>query len=544
MLSTPGLLSFLLAGPAEAVESEPNNTIATADPERNNLLFRANISTSTDADDYFAFAGGDGTFEAWLTDYGVTGVQLTLQTSTTTVATATTGTSSNGVFLSAPISAGTVYYLHVHATSGAGLYRLRGRLVWDLPIISSISASSGASGDTITLTGTDLGSSVDVTHISVGGAEADVTSASGSSVSFIVPRNGLDGEVELCTTGGCDTIAFSTGLSSFPDPSWYTSPDPADLVTYGSAALFQNRLGVSFAGNYEDTDADALMTDAMAVVTDLSGFTEVGYEPSSNTWLYELSWATGSDLDDYVDLVDFLNAEGDVDGLLPEVPAETTASFGFGTDVSMGWAGVQDDYAALDIIGAEETWRLLSTAGSSLTLGAVEIAVIDSGLRYNLDPDGNYPFNESNVKYLERGPLSGGSLWAEYPLSDAVDTYKAAGQPSHGTSVLSVIAATNDQSPSWDVTEAAHHGLNGLLAGVQQYGVDDDSDSSMDLNDSDGETFPWKTSMWNLNFDPSDSESAGYSGETNYQIFTTIQAVNNCVLAQTCTHHPSVVNHG
>jgi len=451
-------------------------------------------------------------------------VSLTLETSSGTVA--------SGSYLSASVSAGTTYYLHVSASSGSGHYRLRGRMLYDAPAISGISATSGVPGDSVTVSGTNLGASVSDVWVHVGGVLADVTSASSTSLTFTVPLQALDGYVEVCTVGGCDQTAFTTGSSSFSSPLDYSRPDPADLSPFGGHPMWFNRIIVSYTGNVDATDAATVMDDAVTALGGvLTGYTQTGFIPYDNTYDWELTWDSSATLTDYVDLIDQLGTEADVDGIDAETPVQGT-TLGTGMDMGMLWSGVQDAYAAQDIIGAEETWRLLATSYPLVTLGSPVVDVVDAGMFDNA-VDGIVPFSAGNVSEEVYQPTSG--TWAEYEPASASDPL-AGSSPSHGEQVAALIGAANRQSPAWD--GGAHtKRMCGILGCTQQYGVDDDGDSSMDTSDSDGEAFPFQMHVWEY----TPSYSSGGDGSTNFDLLSTLSHIGNCPSAGTCTR-PDIVN--
>lgn len=128
---------------ALAFDFEPNNSTASAKPLGRYLAGSGSGDDTTDQHDYLTFEGVEGTFEAWLTGFQPRGssndFELTLETATSTIATATEDTAAGyGKYLEATLSAGTTSYLHVQADSGGGRYRLRTRTHGQLPVPMSI----------------------------------------------------------------------------------------------------------------------------------------------------------------------------------------------------------------------------------------------------------------------------------------------------------------------------------------------------------------------------------------------------------------------
>lgn len=89
-----------------------------------------------------------------------------------------------------------------------------------LPHIDSVSPTSGNTGDTLTLSGTNFGDTQGSGGVTIGGTTMSVNSWSNTSVSVDVPANALDGDVVLTrddtkTTngGGFDVIPTISGFS-------------------------------------------------------------------------------------------------------------------------------------------------------------------------------------------------------------------------------------------------------------------------------------------------------------------------------------------
>jgi len=89
-----------------------------------------------------------------------------------------------------------------------------------LPHIDTVSPSSGNTGATVTLTGTNFGSTQDTGGVTIGGTTMTVNSWTNTSVSVNVPANALDGDIVLTRSdsktsngGGFDVIPTISGFT-------------------------------------------------------------------------------------------------------------------------------------------------------------------------------------------------------------------------------------------------------------------------------------------------------------------------------------------
>ncbi|NOY26325.1 MAG: hypothetical protein GXP62_10680, partial [Oligoflexia bacterium] len=274
-------------------------------------------------------------------------------------------------------SLGRFHHIVVQTALGSGRHQLWSSTDIDAPTLSSLSSSNPYPGDSLTVSGTGFGTA---------GSPADFD---------------------------------------------YTAPSTSSLVPKGPGPIFFDRIMVSFTGSTSDAMAGSSLDAAVTAITPLLGYSQVGFSPDTNTWQVELSWDTLATVSDWDDLCDYLIADANVDDAIVEAPVWANATgFGPGQDVATSWQGVKSYYAAYDMIGIEEAWRLFAATSPTLTPYSPEVVVIDSGL---------------------------------LPASPA--------------------GAANGSEPRWDAGTdrgAATIGVSGILGGLQQWGVDDDGDGTVD----------------------------------------------------------------
>ena len=382
--------------------------------------------------------------------------------------------------------------MHVERSSGSGSYRLQTRLHQPTPTITGASPASGTSGDAVTLSGTDLGSDPTAISVRFAGVEAEITAAAGSSLAVVVPENAPDGDIIVCRPGGCSAgYAFTTG-GTLPAGS-YSPAAPTEWKGSPSGGAYTSRILFSITPNLASTDADDVMADAMASVTTLTSYAQVGFGPYGNDFQYSLAWDAAATLTDYATLTTTLDADARVDAVVPEGRVRLFDSLTPKHDVGFATSSVQDRFAAYDMDGVEETWRLLGTSYPLLQLQPVSVGVLDTGLRLDPSQEGTSQFQSASSTasgYYRYWALDG-NVWDEAAVeSDGVPA------PSHGTAVASILGAADDRSPPLDDTTAATAGA-GILAGVDQLGLDDDGDGNMDDADTDGERFPYELILMN-----------------------------------------------
>jgi hypothetical protein len=139
------------------------------------------------------------------------------------------------------------------------------------------------------------------------------------------------------------------------------------------------------------------MADAMATLTTLTTSARVGSGPYGNDHQYSLVWDAAATLADYSALSVALDADSRVDAVVPEGRVRLLASPLLPQhDVGFATATAQDRFAALDIDGVEEAWRLLGTSYPLLQLHPVTVAVVDSGLRLDPAEEGTAQFQNAS----------------------------------------------------------------------------------------------------------------------------------------------------
>ncbi len=256
---------------------------------------------------------------------------------------------------------------------------------------------------------------------------------------------------------------------------------------------------MSFSGSTSDTEGEAVLDDAVSAVTLLDGWTRVGLSPGTNTWQVELDWDTTATVADWEDLADVLQAEISVLEVGAEVPVRAAAEgFGPGQDVATSWTNVQQYYAAFDLVAIEEAWRLFAGTSATLDPGVPDVVVIDSGL-LPASPAGvvtRHSVNDS--RFTMYGSPAGGSGWAARAESAWFDGIESCRNDSHGTFVSGIIGAMNNGEPRWDGGADrgfGARGVSGILGGLQQWGVDDDGDGTVD---EAGESIAYSVSTFGI----------------------------------------------
>lgn len=198
----------------------------------------------------------------------------------------------------------------------------------------------------------------------VGGLRLDSTLEEGQVYFLVVHADAGAGRYHLWTTTERDAPTL-TALSS-------SDPDPGDSF---------DRMLVSFAGDTSDAMGTDTLDDAASTVPALVGWTRVGLSPQTNTWQVELDGDAAATVADWDDLEEALLADPEVDDVGAEMPLLATAGgFGPGQDINSSWSGVQALYAAYDMVGIEEAWRLFASTSATLIPGKPDVVVIDSGL--------------------------------------------------------------------------------------------------------------------------------------------------------------------
>lgn len=474
-------LLLVLSAPraAYALDVEPNGTIATAEPIPPWVFDRGSIDSAADTDDCFEiFAHGDGALEVMLRDYDATASTVAMELQDGTGATLATASDDGlGLSLSYTVTDATEYYVNISASSGATEYDLHTTFSRVQPTITALSDTNPYVGDTLYIDGTDFGTLVGEVWASVGGVAAETVSVTDTQIEVVVPVNAIDGDVEISiggatANGGAVTIGAGT-----PGPltgAWMTAPDAAYMVVASGQRYYRNRIFVTFVGGADATDAAAVLDNALTTVANLTGWTEVGYLPYTNTYQVELGWSGSYTSSNYQSLMSYLLGEPDVVGANVEALNNVTGdAYGPGMDMESSWRTVRNLYAAYDIVAIDEAWRLYAATGGMFTPSIPTVVTLDSGLT-PATVSGNAEVGTDNFHYFR----DDGSGWNE-----KASTADWRDNNGHGTSVAAVIGAVNQGVSRWDSGSdggASATGLNGVLAGLQQNGVDDNGDSTVD----------------------------------------------------------------
>jgi len=475
---------------ALALDVEPNNDTSTAEPVGGWVFGRGMLDDSSDAIDVFSLsATGDATFTARLSDYNTHENEFSVELwdASETVIAIGADDGRGGLALSYAIDDGADYYLVVQTALGSGAYHLWTSTDMDAPTLTALSSSDPAAGDSLTIAGTGFGTDASRVYVRVGQVDAPIMSITDTSITVTVPELSVDGDVFVSTGreySNALSITIGGGTAGPPAGLDYTAPDSASLVHKGPGRIFFDRIVVSFTGSTSDTAAGAVLDAAVTAITPLASWTKVGFSPGTNTWQVQLNWDASATISDWDDLFEYLVANASVDDAMAEMPVDTNAAgVGPGQDVATSWTGVQSVYAAYDMIAIEEAWRLFASTSATLVPHSPDVVLIDSGL-LPASPVGAVTRSSVDSAHFGMwGEPSTAGAWTQLDEASWFDGIESCAGTSHGTGMAAIIGANNGSEPRWDEGAdrgGATIGMNGILSGLQQWGVDDDIDGEVD----------------------------------------------------------------
>lgn len=127
------------------------------------------------------------------------------------------------------------------------------------PTIASVTPSSGAPGDRVTIAGAHLGGT---TSVSFGGVQAGFAVTSDSAVSATVPAGAATGPIAVTTPAGTATSSFTFTVTSPPPPAPPPPPPSGGGGSAGQAVPSDLRLALSAASATAAVDGtdDVLVT--------------------------------------------------------------------------------------------------------------------------------------------------------------------------------------------------------------------------------------------------------------------------------------------
>ncbi|RME21004.1 MAG: hypothetical protein D6798_19140 [Deltaproteobacteria bacterium] len=432
------------------------------------------------------------------------------QGGTTSVGTAS---SSDGIAeLSVTADAGDWFCVKVSGSTGA--YSLMGDLVAEAPAITDVRDSSGSSissasiGDVVTILGSDLGSGADDVDVTFGGASAEIVSWSATGIDVAVPQNAVDGDLYVLRSDArSNAWPFTVGVSS-PAAAYTTAPDPAWLNDGFGPGVYLNRTLVSFDPGADASAVSAALDAVLALDSNRSTWTEVGFMPRSNSYLIEWSWVAGYSVGwaDTDALFDDLAAQAAVAGLDAEYPVQL-ASIELPLDHDL-LHDAGPNKGAFAQVGLEEARRLFRYSALGGMSSTPRVVLVDTGLRY-----GDDTWN-ADIECVTGTPAFSGGV-DEFPAdyfalmerdgtgwsaTAAPGHYAiASGKPTqHGNSTASVIGARSQGQPDWaDGTARTGNNTNGVLAAFELQGVDDEG-STPETVDEVGESIDYSVVVFNV----------------------------------------------
>jgi len=367
----------------------------------------------------------------------------------------------------------------------------------------------------------------------VGEVDAEITSISDTSITVTVPQRAVDGTAVVIKDQQYSNtlpLTIAGGTAGPPAGFAYTAPDSASLVPKGLGSIFFDRIVVSFTGSTSDTAASAVLDDAVVAIGALIGWTQVELSPSTNTWQVALTWDATATVSDWDALADHLLTDTSVDDVSAEMPVHANADgFGPGQDVTTSWTGVQQLTAAYDMVAIEEAWRLFAATSPTLVPGVSDVVVIDSGL-LPAETSGTvtrHPIDDTHFSMY--GVPSSGHGWTKQDIGAWFDGYEscAFANESHGSFVAGIIGAANEGEPRWDGGSdqgPAAMGVSGVLGGLQQWGVDDDGDGTVDER---GESIDYSVSLFGVySVGGGSVSSAGECLMSTYNVIDTLRYVS------------------
>src|SRR2546426_3390345 len=202
------------------------------------------------------------------TSVTVTGTNFGATQGTSTVTfsgTAAIPTSWNATSIVTPVPAGATtgnVVVTVGGVASAGL----SFTVLAVPSISSLSASSGAAGTSVTITGSNFGSTQSASTVTFNGTAATPTSWSATSIVVPVPAGATTGNV-VVTVGGVASNAVSFTVT-VPAPS-ITSLNPASGLVGASVTIVGANFGATQGTStvtFNGTAATATSWSATSIV--------------------------------------------------------------------------------------------------------------------------------------------------------------------------------------------------------------------------------------------------------------------------------------
>ncbi len=371
------------------------------------------------------------------------------------------------------------WHLSVEAAD-ATPYLLLVDFVIETPELTAVAPQEVAPGETVTLSGSGFGVEPTDVRVWLGGAWAEVTSVAADQVEARVPFGAETGEVRVLVAGRrTGDLPITVVHPDRPEPA-LPELEEADLAwDDDGVAWARDRLLVRLCPTCGALDRDEVLAPWPSEV--------LGWIPSTNTWVVRFTGVDGvGDLRDIAlglagdERVAGLEADGPVDDAGGGILVDSDPWFSsFAANVSVEDGRVL--YSGEGITGAADAWRLFGALKAS-DLPTVRVAVVDSGIEpagdHGCDTDELPPRDDSSASgtfdYFQQLPDGTFENRPDPEDWEDVSADPVSGDPTaHGTTVASIIGATVQG-------HLATGEANGLLAGFQRGGVDDDGDEATD----------------------------------------------------------------
>jgi len=460
----------------ESLDTEPNDTREDALAIPYGIADRVEVSED-DVDWFVLEAEQAGTLRVWAWD--ATG-QLSVRADAGEGADLDAAEGSR-LAMELEVEPGPVY-LELQADDATDL-QLALDFLPEAPVVTGLESETVEVGDTLVVTGENLGYTEDHVVVWIGAVPAMVTRVLPERIEATVPYGAVSGAVVVEVVGQ----RASTEPEVEVEHEAYPEVEPVDLDE-----LPQDEEGVVEAALTVVMDPTAAYADLVAAADATGASWELLFW-SSNLNTYEIFFTDDPDEVELEARSELMAAASGVDSVGTVQLISEEAGLDLDSDPfldSLAGGSIQDGwtlYAGTQLAGAVDAQRLFNALASE-AYDPVRIGVSDMGVWRHGVTGGpasfqfeQYDDTTPGVRVWEWSPAN--TAWEEDPDPTIWDPHSGS---DHGTMVTGVFAAVSDGTPGQG--EAS-----GLLAGFHAQGVDDDGDGSVD---EAGESVPFQVDSY------------------------------------------------
>lgn len=251
---------------------------------------------NADDDVWFRFVATATSHIITATPIGITDITLELRSGTcngTNLSCSDANSNTAETITATGLTPGSTYYVRLYSfdnNTGQGSFTICVTTP-AIPTITSLSASSGCAGTSLTINGTNL-TGATAANVRVGGtAVSSITSNTGTAL-VVVLGTGTTGTVAVTTSGGTATSAASFTVNPLPTTTWATtatavcSSASAQTTSLAYTATTNSPNRYSIVWNATPTNSFAAVTDATFAGTAGGGTITLNIPAGTNAGTY------------------------------------------------------------------------------------------------------------------------------------------------------------------------------------------------------------------------------------------------------------------